>query len=69
MEKIITILSNNKTYTPSQVEKQTSLMVESVAYMPSLTEKIISQGINFGLLSNLNLNLVTDNNKYLIYGN
>lgn len=69
MEKIITITTNSKTYTPSQMQKQTSLSVESVAYSPSLTEKIISQGVNFGLLSNLNLNLLTDNGKYLIYGN
>lgn len=69
MEKIITITTNSKTYNPSQTQKQTSLSVESVAYSPSLTEKIISQGVNFGLLSNLNLNLLTDNGKYLIYGN
>jgi hypothetical protein len=69
MQKIITITTNSKTYTPSQTQKQTSLSVESVAYSPSLTEKIISQGVNFGLLSNLNLNLLTDNGKYLTYGN
>lgn len=69
MEKIITITTNSKTYTPSQTQKQTSLSIESVAYSPSLTEKIISQGVNFGLLSNLNLNLLTNNGKYLIYGN
>jgi len=69
MEKIITITTNSKTYTPSQTQKQTNLSVESVAYSPSLTEKIISQGVNFGLLSNFNLNLLTDNGKYLTYGN
>ena len=69
MEKIITITTNSKTYSPSQTQKQTILSVESVAYRPSLTEKIISQSVNFGLLSNLNLNLLTDSGKYLTYGN
>lgn len=69
MQKIITITTNSKTYTPSQTQKQTSLSINAIGYNPSLTEKIISQGVNFGLLSNLNLNLLTDNGKYLIYGN
>lgn len=69
MQKIITITTNNKTYSPSETQKQTSLSVNAVAYIPSLSEKIISQGVNFGLLSNLNLNLLTNSGKYLTYGN
>jgi hypothetical protein len=68
MEKIITITTNSKTYTPSQTQKQTSLSVESVAYSPSLTEKIIATAFDGFLLSQLDKYLTTNNGNFITYG-
>lgn len=68
MEKIITITTNSKTYNPSQTQKQTSLSVDAVSYIPSLTEKIIASTFDGFLLSNLNAFLTTNNGNFITYG-
>lgn len=68
MQKIITITTNSKTYNVSQTQKQTSLSVESVAYTPNLTEKIIASNFDGFLLSNLNAFLTTNKNNFITYG-
>lgn len=68
MQKIITITTNNKTYNPSETQKQTSLSVNAVAYSPSLTEKIIGNNFEGFILSNLNKYLLTNNNNFITYG-
>jgi hypothetical protein len=67
MEKIITIQYNSKTYSPSEVSKQTSLVNNNIAYSPSLTEKIISEYGNF-LTSNVNSYLLSNKGYKLVYG-
>lgn len=68
MEKIITITQNNKTYTPTQVSKQTSIIDSVVNYNPSLTEKIIGANYDGFLITDLGYFFVTDNGDLLTYG-
>lgn len=68
MEKIITITQNTKTYSPSQVSKQTSIVDSVVNYSPSLTEKIIATAFDGFLLSNLDKYLTTNNGNFITYG-
>lgn len=67
MEKIITIQYNSKTYSPSEVAKQTSIESNNIAYSPNLVERIIESWDGY-LLSNLNDILTTQNGSYLVYG-
>lgn len=67
MEKIITIQYNSKTYSPSEVQKQTTLVGSNIAYSPNLVERIIESWDGY-LLSNLNDILTTQNGSYLVYG-
>jgi hypothetical protein len=68
MEKIITITQNSKTYSPSQVSKQTFIVDSVIAYSPSLTEKIIATAFDGFLLSNLDKYLTTNNGNFITYG-
>lgn len=67
MEKIITIQYNSKTYSPSEVQKQTTLVGSNVAYTPNLVEKLIESFDGY-LLSNLNSILTTQKGDFLVYG-
>jgi hypothetical protein len=67
MEKILTIQYSDKTYTPNEVSKQTTIVENSVAYNPNLIERIIASWDGY-LLSNVNDILITQNGNYLVYG-
>lgn len=68
MEKIITIQYNTKNYTPTQVEKQTTLQNDIVDYNPTLTERIRANYYKGLLLSNQDKYLVTQGGYFLTYG-
>ena len=67
MEKILTIQYTSKTYSPTEVAKQTTLVGNNVAYSPNIVERIIESWDGY-LLSNLNDILTTQNGSYLVYG-